>query len=523
MYKIPIVVGVTGHRKLRLEDYPILEEKVSQELLKIKKLAPDSPLVLLDSLALGGDAICARAALKLGYSLEVPLPFEIDEYRKDFDKDNLSIFNNQINEASKVYEIHKLNDLENRDDGYADAGLYIATHSHIIIALWDGVKGKAKGCGTAEFVDFVREGFDPSIIVPTPYISIIHISAIREGKDGESGIVKYYEKHDGDYKKLLINTNNFNKDTEDKKLNEYSLIENNDNQIINDFHDLYKKSDALSSYYQKKYLKTIKYSSILGVGIVLSLLFYNQIGIKWLLIFYAIFPLISKLVVDKALKGNYLERYIEARCLAESSRVQLFLLLSGINKSVAYGYPWSIREDNDWIIKAMMTRLRYTDKQYLNDSVKSKKLIKDQLDYHQKALKNEKESSLKAKNASKTINNITYINYIIVLVSEFVTTDIFRKTLFSISTFDINIHTLLKITLGIISAIAALLNNYYGKLSLNRKIEEHIRYIDLYEEALRKMDNYDQELLWVIAKEELTENSSWRTYMKNNNPAVIIK
>ena len=128
MNRVPIVVGVTGHRKLRLEDYPLLKEKVKIELEKIKKLAPNSDLVLLDSLALGGDAICAEVAMKLGYEIEVPLPFEIDEYRKDFDEENLKVFNEQIKKSKKVYELNKISDLSNRDDGYKSAGLYVATH-----------------------------------------------------------------------------------------------------------------------------------------------------------------------------------------------------------------------------------------------------------------------------------------------------------------------------------------------------------------------------------------------------------
>ena len=142
---VPIVVGVTGHRRLRVEDYPLLKEKVRQELKKIKDKAPDSPLILLDSLALGGDALCAEVALELGYELEVPLPFEESEYRKDFDEENLKIFDEQKAKASKVFELNKITDLKQRDDGYRDAGLYIATHSHIVIALWDGEKGKPGG------------------------------------------------------------------------------------------------------------------------------------------------------------------------------------------------------------------------------------------------------------------------------------------------------------------------------------------------------------------------------------------
>jgi len=522
MNLVPIVVGVTGHRRLRKEDYPLLKEKVRQELKKIKDKAPDSPLVLLDSLALGGDALCAEVALELGYELEVPLPFEESEYRKDFDEENLKIFDEQKAKSSKVFELNKITDLKQRDDGYRDAGLYIATHSHIVLALWDGEKGKPGGCGSAEFVDFVREGFDQSLIIPTPFITIIHISAIREGKLGESGVVTYIERNNKCTDKLLSDTNNFNKDSKEKNLKEYSLLKEVSNEVVNDFHDLYKKADSLSSYYQDKYLKTMRTSSILGVGIVLSLLFYNQMGIIWLLVFYAVFPIISKIVVEKALKEKFLERYIEARCLAESCRVQIYLLLSGVNRSVGFAYPWSIREDNDWIIKAMMSKHRFT-KNIEANSTSFKTLIEDQLHYHEKALVKEDKNNKKAKRSTKITTNITFINYAIVFVSEFIHLDLFTSPLFVLGTYSFTLKTLFKISLGILSAVAALLTNYYGKLSLSRRVEDHKRYIDLYKEVLKKIDVYDEELIWAVAKEEISENCSWRTYTKNNNPSVIIK
>lgn len=522
MNRIPIVVGVTGHRKLRLEDYPLLKEKVKIELKKIKNLVPNSDLVLLDSLALGGDTICAEVAMGLGYEIEVPLPFEIDEYRKDFDEENLKVFNEQIKKSKKVYELNKISDLSNRDDGYKDAGLYIATHSHIIIALWDGEKGKPDGCGSAEFVDYVREGFDPSLVIPTPFISIIHISAIREGKQGEAGIVKYYERKDGDMKSLLKNTDNFNRDANRKELKEYDLIERHDNEVINDIHALYKKADSLSNHYQRKYLSTLRICSILGVGVILSLLFYNQTDIFWLLILYAAFPIVSKIVVEFANRGKYLERYIETRSLAESCRVQLFALLSGINRSVAYAYPWTIREDNDWIIKAMMSKLSF-DKNFKANKEEARKFIEEQLTYHTKALAKEDKNNKKAKRSTKIMDYVTIVNYLLVALAVFSGISMFMEQLFVIGTYSFTYNSLFKLSLGVVSAIATLAKNYYGKLSLSRKVEDHKRYIELYTEALKRIDNNNEQYIWELIREELNENSSWRSYMKSNEPSVIIK
>ncbi len=63
--RIPIVVGVTGHRALRPQDEEALRAAVSAELKKLTAQYPRSPVVMLTSLAEGGDLLCAEAATEL--------------------------------------------------------------------------------------------------------------------------------------------------------------------------------------------------------------------------------------------------------------------------------------------------------------------------------------------------------------------------------------------------------------------------------------------------------------------------
>ena len=81
---IPVVVGVTGHRALRTQDIPLLREKVKQELENLRASCPHSDIIMLNSVASGGDSLCAECALELGITLICPLPFPAEEYRKDF-------------------------------------------------------------------------------------------------------------------------------------------------------------------------------------------------------------------------------------------------------------------------------------------------------------------------------------------------------------------------------------------------------------------------------------------------------
>ena len=66
---IPIVVGVTGHRPLLQGDEKTLYAAVTEQLQALRSRCPHSPLVMLNSLAEGGDLLCADAARELGIPL----------------------------------------------------------------------------------------------------------------------------------------------------------------------------------------------------------------------------------------------------------------------------------------------------------------------------------------------------------------------------------------------------------------------------------------------------------------------
>src|SRR5271154_6740844 len=89
-YRVPLVVGVTGHRDLRLEDIPALEREFETILKRLQNdyqgnTGGDVPLVLLSALAEGADRLAARVALSVGATLVAALPMPRDEYRRDFE------------------------------------------------------------------------------------------------------------------------------------------------------------------------------------------------------------------------------------------------------------------------------------------------------------------------------------------------------------------------------------------------------------------------------------------------------
>src|SRR5215467_13382687 len=87
--RLPLVIGVTGHRDLRDRDVPELERQVVDFIVSLRRdyLGRDSetPLIVLSSLAEGADRLVARVAMAHGARLVAPLPMPVEEYRRDFE------------------------------------------------------------------------------------------------------------------------------------------------------------------------------------------------------------------------------------------------------------------------------------------------------------------------------------------------------------------------------------------------------------------------------------------------------
>jgi hypothetical protein len=205
--RLPLVIGVTGHRDLRDSDIPRLENEIAAIIRRLRRdyLARDgeTPIVVLSALAEGGDRLAARIALAQGARLIAPMPMPIEEYRRDFEPGlkpgNAVEFDELLSQAlaAPVVPFAPGNSLEavqsdgkRRAEQYRAVGMFIVQHCHVLIALWDGDERDMAVGGTAEVVKFKREGIpievshsarsslDASEIGP-----VIHVVAPRSKAD----------------------------------------------------------------------------------------------------------------------------------------------------------------------------------------------------------------------------------------------------------------------------------------------------------------------------------------------------
>jgi hypothetical protein len=179
--RLPLVIGVTGHRDLRDQDVQTLESEIAAIIARVRHdyLHGDAetPIIVLSSLAEGADRLVARVALAHGARLVAPMPMPIDEYRRDFEPGlkagNAAEFDALLTQAiaAPVVPFTPGNSLAavqadagRREEQYRAAGLFIAQHANLLIALWDGNGSAMRPGGTAEVVAFKRGGIPLDIL-----------------------------------------------------------------------------------------------------------------------------------------------------------------------------------------------------------------------------------------------------------------------------------------------------------------------------------------------------------------------
>ena len=183
--RLPLVVGVTGHRYLDENDEAAkktaveLKSAVKDYFRKLRRDCPHTPILLISPLAEGADQLVAGAALELRddpaqplhVELLVPLPMPEKIYLQDFQGEEhaaaLAEYHRLSKLASRTIEMPLLSDEKDFDDPgkseqarqiqYLLVGTFVARHCHILVALWDRKDEQGIG-GTGQIVRFKRTG-----------------------------------------------------------------------------------------------------------------------------------------------------------------------------------------------------------------------------------------------------------------------------------------------------------------------------------------------------------------------------
>lgn len=367
--KIPVIVGVTGHRNIAAEDRDELKKQITAALGEIKRACTpdkgeDTPVVMLNAFAQGADMLCAEAAFDMGIDVYAVLPCRQDEYIDSFtevsDREKLYAY---LERAKRVIiapdfegnsewlgkEFH----MSGRDYEYRQTGIYIAEYSHLLIALWDGKSPKEKfGCGTAEVIKFALEHefldddrvFSPGTMNDS---AVLWINARRTGGDKQDITRRWLvsnfanecgAKPYGDYcvcdampqylSDIIASTVKYNSQTVQNVRGRLWEREEELDEYRRNLSRHYAKADSLSFDGNQKYYNLfILLIAIVGTFVAFSFMLYDDASLTFMILpcILAVGGLIW--IIRRGSSRGYHEKYIEYRAVAEAFRIQFYMSL----------------------------------------------------------------------------------------------------------------------------------------------------------------------------------------------------
>jgi hypothetical protein len=193
----PIVlnVGITGHRAgvltaphvrtLRPIVYTVFR-RLREATLRLQQseaslsAETEARLRLHTALATGADQIAAICARSSGYFVRALLPFEPNEYRKDFVlREELDGFEQALEAADEIVALP--GDRTDLEAAYVLVGQSLVRTADILIAIWDGEEGRGPG-GTADVVELALQNSVPVIHIDVDHESdTVRIRALIDG------------------------------------------------------------------------------------------------------------------------------------------------------------------------------------------------------------------------------------------------------------------------------------------------------------------------------------------------------
>jgi hypothetical protein len=158
-------VGITGHIGLDPARMPELERGVEEAIQRIEQAFPKRYLTVFSPLAVGADRLVARKLLERPSArLIAVLPVLAADYLNDFGPTDLHYVDYKSAElrqefchwiSHRAIEVITMPPSATRNEAYEKAGYYIAEHSDVMIAVWDGLASQGRG-GTADIVARAR-------------------------------------------------------------------------------------------------------------------------------------------------------------------------------------------------------------------------------------------------------------------------------------------------------------------------------------------------------------------------------
>ena len=370
----PLVIGVTSHRNIPADEIEPIRQRVRDFLAQLRRDFPELPLVVLSALAEGGDQLVAYEALAVSARLVAPLPLPQELYVDDFADPVVRASFDALCARAEVVQLplsqgQSLLDFGKpglaRDRQYAKAGVYIASHCHILLAIWDGKVSGRLG-GTAQIVKYHLSGTLPGLIDrrrDTRHVLgggdeslLYHIVCSRGGPDGApaAGLLPLQvlwrtadtasaaDSMPADFRLMFARMVEFNREC-DKYADEIMAAaparpaaETRHTAAID---RLFHAADWLAMHFQRRVLLAMRLTYTLAALMGIAFTFYAHMPAQNFLIYLFLVLFASGgAVAALARYRGWHRKYLDYRALAEGLRIQSYWRRAGISANADHEF-----------------------------------------------------------------------------------------------------------------------------------------------------------------------------------------
>jgi hypothetical protein len=548
--RLPIVIGVTGHRHLRAGDLPSHREHVRELFAQLRRRYPTTPLRIVTALAEGSDRLVAEVALAEGHELLVPLPLEPSDYERDF-PGSTAEFESLLRRVppEQVFVLPRdegsdhehLTPHEKREKRYRAVGMFLAQQTHLLLALWDG-HPHASSAGTAAVVRMKLEGpsgMPEAGLRPLDADDggpVYHIHALRAGEAAAHALKKpkWLFPQEGDealFHTLCSRIERFN--SEPLRRSMATSLPQAAQALLPDIESHSAAGQTLAAAFAAADLLARHYQQITRVVLRLTLLFAAALAL--------IFEIYAEVLPWRALPAGYLAafasltailfwqgrrdvqgRYLDYRALAEGLRVQFYWRLAGLPDSAASSYLRKQLDELRWIREALRAAAALHPPRTAHPELAVEHWVGGQADYYADRAHSQRERLHRLEHRSRVFLGAGLLATLGLVL--------FWNRLESLPAW----HRWIVVLMGFAPIGAALWETYAERLGLRTQVNQYARFAGIFRRAKRFAERLERHpprhdrqhalnaLLRELGREALMENGDWVLLLRER-PIVLPK
>jgi len=548
--RLPIVIGVTGHRHLRAADVPKYREHVCELFTQLRRRYPSTPLRIVTALAEGADRLVAEVALEGGHELLVPLPLAPADYERDF-PGTAAEFHSLLSRVppQHVFVLPRDEDSDpglptpqdQRERRYRAVGMLLAQHTHLVLALWDG-RPADSNAGTAAVVRMKLDGpsgMPEAGLRPLDAEDggpVYHIHALRAGVPAEHALnePEWMFPQEGDealFHTLCSRIERFNSEPLRRSL--ASSLPEAARALLPDIDSrtaggrtlayAFAAADLLARHYQR--ITRVMLRLTLACAATLALIFelYAEIVHSRLLpaAYLAAFASLTVILLWQG-RRDVQGRYLDYRALAEGLRVQFYWRLAGLHDSASSSYLRKQADELRWIREALRAAAALPPPDTAHPELAIEHWVGGQAAYYADRAHAHRHRLHLLERRSRLFLGAGLLATALLVV--------FWGQLEALPTW----HRWIVVLMGFAPIAAALWETYAERLGLRTQVNQYARFAGIFRRAQRFAERLERHpgrhdrhhaliaLLRELGREALMENGDWVLLLRER-PIVLPK